>query len=156
MSKTIKFTLISITSLFLIAIIFMTANNLSPIALGLHSEISTQDDRALNGYDAVAYFKEKKAIKGDPNFTYKWKDATWLFSTEAHLNMFKNTPNAYTPQYGGHCAFAAAKGVAAPGNPESWSIENNKLYLFAEDDVKTTFNSDKENLTKEADLNWKE
>ena len=135
MNKATKFMLISISSIFLLAIVFMTMNKLSPIALGLYSEIATKNNFAIDGYDPVAYFEKNKAIKGNEKFTYKWKDATWIFLSDAHLNKFKNTPDTYTPQYGGHCAFAASKGVAALANPTTWSIENDKLYLYAEDAV---------------------
>ena len=45
---------------------------------------------AINGYDAVSYFSESKPVKGDSKFTLKWMDATWYFSTNENLEIFKS------------------------------------------------------------------
>lgn len=57
---------------------------------------------ALKGYDPVAYFTLGKPVEGKKEFEYKWKDAKWRFTNEAHLNLFKSDPEKYAPQYGGY------------------------------------------------------
>ena len=57
---------------------------------------------AVKGYDVVAYFTMDKPVKGKSDFKYKWKDATWRFSSEKHLDLFKASPEKYAPQYGGY------------------------------------------------------
>jgi len=57
---------------------------------------------AIKGYDTVAYFTMGKPVMGDEKFRYQWNGATWLFSSEEHLNLFKNAPEKYSPQYGGY------------------------------------------------------
>ena len=57
---------------------------------------------ALKGYDVVAYFTMNKPVKGTSAFSYKWKDATWRFSSQKHLDLFKAAPEKYAPQYGGY------------------------------------------------------
>ncbi len=57
---------------------------------------------AVKGYDVVAYFTMDKPVKGKSSFSYKWKDATWRFSSQEHLDLFKASPETYAPQYGGY------------------------------------------------------
>ena len=82
-----------------------------------------------SGYDPVAYFKVKKAVKGKANYTYVWKKAKWRFSSKANLEAFKKNPVKYSPQYGGHCAFGVAGNYLVKGDPEAWTVLNGKLYL---------------------------
>ena len=56
----------------------------------------------LKGYDPVAYFTEKAPIKGKKEFQYEWRGATWLFASREHLDMFRENPKKYAPQYGGY------------------------------------------------------
>ncbi len=57
---------------------------------------------AVKGYDVVAYFTMGKPVKGNSDFSYKWNDATWRFSSQKHLDLFKATPERFAPQYGGY------------------------------------------------------
>jgi len=57
---------------------------------------------AIEGYDTVAYFTTGKPVMGNEKFSYQINDATWLFSSEEHLNLFKTAPEKYMPQYGGY------------------------------------------------------
>ena len=57
---------------------------------------------AIKGYDPVAYFTEGKPVKGKSEFEHKWKGAKWRFSSSEHLELFKNMPDKYAPQYGGY------------------------------------------------------
>lgn len=57
---------------------------------------------AVKGYDVVAYFTMNEPVKGTKAYSYKWKDATWRFSSQEHLDLFKAAPEKYAPQYGGY------------------------------------------------------
>ena len=57
---------------------------------------------AIKGYDAVAYFKLGKPVKGKSEFEHKWEGAKWRFSNPEHLNLFVADPQKYAPQYGGY------------------------------------------------------
>lgn len=85
---------------------------------------------AIKGYDPVAYFTEKKAVKGKKTFSHDWLGATWQFSTERHKLLFSENPIQYAPQYGGHCADGVAYGDLTRNiDPEAWRIIEGKLYL---------------------------
>lgn len=85
---------------------------------------------AIEGYDTVAYFTERKALKGSPEFAHDWLGATWLFSRAQHRDLFAENPISYAPQYGGHCADGIAYGEKTVNiDPEAWRVIDGKLYL---------------------------
>lgn len=118
------------------------------------SEIYTTKSGAINGYDAVAYFKNDKPVKGNPEFTLKWKNSDWYFSNEENLKAFKAAPEKYAPQYGGYCAYGTSKGYKAPTEPDAFTIVNDKLYLNYNTEVKKTWIKDKEGYIEKADNQW--
>lgn len=110
--------------------------------------------KAIEGYDAVAYHTQKKAVKGSKTHSYKWKGANWYFSSAAHLDLFKQDPNKYAPQYGGYCAWAAAKNKLADTDPEVWDIYNGKLYLNYNTKTRNEWRLDKAGMVKRGDANY--
>jgi hypothetical protein len=87
------------------------------------------NDTAIDGYDTVAYFTQGKPVKGDKNFQFLWRNANWRFVSKENLELFKQNPEMYAAQYGGYCAWAMADGKTAGIDPDSWHIEDGKLYL---------------------------
>jgi YHS domain-containing protein len=108
---------------------------------------------ALGGYDAVSYFSGTPA-KGSDEFSTDWKGAKWKFASAANRDTFTASPEKYAPQYGGYCAYAVSKGATAPGDPNAWTVVDNKLYMNFSPAVKETWSKDiPGNITK-ADGNW--
>jgi len=120
----------------------------SPVYTGTFS------NDALQGYDAVAYFKQGKAVEGSKEFSTDYKGAEWKFSTLDNLNAFISNPEKYAPQYGGHCAWAAAQGKTAKGDAKYWTIVDGKLYLNYNGDIKSKWEKDRTSLISEADTKW--
>jgi YHS domain-containing protein len=87
------------------------------------------DGAAIRGYDPVAYFISGKAVKGSPEFSHTWSQATWLFSSRENLEAFRARPEKYAPQFGGFCAYGASEQHKAPTDPQAWTIKDDKLYL---------------------------
>jgi len=56
---------------------------------------------AIQGYDAVAYFTNNKAIKGSEKYSVSWNEAVWHFSSAEHREMFATNPKKYVPHRGG-------------------------------------------------------
>lgn len=113
------------------------------------------NNKAVSGYDPVAYFTEGKPIKGKSEFEYDYKGADWYFSTQENLELFKANPEKYAPQYGGFCAWAvAAKHDRAPGDPEYWRIVDGKLYLNYDKSVQEKWEQDVPGFIAEADRYW--
>ena len=113
---------------------------------------------ALAGYDPVAYFQQKKAIKGKATISVENDGATYQFSTQANKNIFVASPASYKPQYGGWCAYAmGAKGEKVEVDPETFKITDGKLFLFYNRFFNNTLDTWNENETKlkaDADKNW--
>ena len=109
---------------------------------------------AIEGVDPVAYFTERKPVKGSGKFSLKWKGATWRFSSAENLERFKASPEKYEPQYGGFCAYAVSEGYTASIDPEAWSIVDGKLYLNYSKSVKQLWSQDIPGRIRKGDRNW--
>src|SRR6186997_3245142 len=120
------------------------------------AEIFSPGGIAIKGYDAVAFFKQSKPVKGMEKFSYQWNNATWLFSNEENRAAFKKAPEKYAPQYGGYCAYGASEGHKAPTETDTWTVRNDKLYFNYNKKVKEMWQKDEENLIKIADQKWPE
>lgn len=109
---------------------------------------------ALGGYDAVAYFSDSRPVRGKPELATRFRDAEWRFSSEANRAAFLANPTRFAPQYGGHCAWAAAGGYVAKGDPEAWKIVSGKLYLNYNKEVQAEWEKDIPGLVTKADAHW--
>ncbi|OKS88079.1 YHS domain-containing (seleno)protein [Mucilaginibacter polytrichastri] len=118
------------------------------------SEIFVTGGKAIKGYDAVAFFKQSKAVKGADSLSYQWKGATWLFASQEDLNAFKATPEKYAPQYGGYCAYGTSQGHKAPTQTETWTVVDDKLYFNYNAKVKEIWTKDQANFIQTADQKW--
>jgi hypothetical protein len=128
---------------------------LRPLAASAAEEaIHTKDGLALSGYDAVAYFSQSKAVKGDPQFEYRWSGVRWRFATAAHRDTFARSPEKYAPQYGGYCAYAVSRNYTAPTDPEAWKLVDGKLYLNYSKTVRLLWEQELPEAIAKADRNW--
>ena len=113
---------------------------------------------AIQGYDPVAYFMQKKAIKGTVANSLTYKDVTYRFASPANLDLFRKNPEKYEPQYGGWCAYAMGEsGEKVEIDPETYKIKDGKLYLFYHSFINNTlpkWNANEVTLHKKADINW--
>ncbi len=93
--------------------------------------IGSPDGVAINSFDTVAFFTQKKAVPGNPAFSYEWAGAKWLFVSEENLLQFKQNPERWAPQYGGNCALGVSDGYISkkPTNGQ-FEVMGDKLYLF--------------------------
>lgn len=153
--KILKISAIVILSLVVIALVFAKANRISPLSWG-HNSVNTgmMDSKAINGYDAVAFYTKGQAIMGNEEHTYNWNNADWHFSSEANKEAFAANPEKYAPEYGGYCAFAVSKGFTANCSPESFEIVDDKLYFFSDNNVKAEWTKTRNENLHAADENW--
>jgi YHS domain-containing protein len=108
----------------------------------------------LRGYDPVAYFTEGRPVRGNASYTTTWNGATWFFSSKANKDLFVEEPERYAPQYGGYCAYAVGNNYTADGDPTAWSIEQGKLYVNYNKNVRELWLKDTSNLIQKGDANW--
>jgi YHS domain-containing protein len=125
------------------------------VAFAQQTRVFSTEEGAIRGYDAVAYFKEGKPVKGNKAFMFSWNDATWYFSSSENLEAFTAEPEKFAPQYGGYCAYGTSRGYKAETQPEAFTVFNNKLYLNYNMDVVKTWAQKKEDFIRKADEHWK-
>ena len=138
------------SKIFLIASLLLTGNALAvdPVFTPLFS------DKAIRGYDTVAYFTENKAVEGSENFSTEYMGAVWLFSSQEHLDLFTENPEKYAPQYGGYCAYAVSQNKTASIQPDLFTIVDGKLYLNYNESINDKWRANKENFIVDADKHW--
>ncbi|MEQ8306467.1 MAG: YHS domain-containing (seleno)protein [Hoeflea sp.] len=110
---------------------------------------------AIEGHDPVAYFTMNKPVPGDPAITATHEGAVYRFSSEENRALFEADPAKYAPQYGGYCAYGAAKGYKAPVEVDKFSIVDGKLYLNYNGQVQSTWIKDTAGYIDKADAWWK-
>ncbi|MEO6452846.1 MAG: YHS domain-containing (seleno)protein [Ginsengibacter sp.] len=108
----------------------------------------------LEGYDPVAYFTDKKPVKGDAHFITEYNGAKYLFASADHLDQFKKEPQKFAPQYGAFCGYAVSIGKLRPVDPTIFQIENGRLILQHTKEAYDLFNQDLKGNTVKADNNW--
>lgn len=124
--------------------------------------VSTRDGAPLNGKDAVAYHDRAnrdahKTTDGRASLTVQYLGHAWRFASQASADKFAASPQAYVPQYNGHCANALAsdEGLITT-NGTVWEFFGDKLYLFyAERGRQRWLQGDWQAFSKEADAAWK-
>jgi YHS domain-containing protein len=112
----------------------------------------------LHGYDAVAFFKQRKAVKGNSGIESAYQGATYLFASTADKADFDKDPAKYAPQYGGFCAYGVFNGILSDveGNPDAFIVYKGKLYLCGNQAALTGFRSDIDSNIEKADTNWRQ
>jgi YHS domain-containing protein len=111
-------------------------------------------DTAILGYDTVAYFTDGKPVKGQDAFVTEWMGAKWKFASQAHLDLFKASPEKYAPQYGGYCAYGVSQDNLVSIEPDKFKVEGGKLYLNYDAGVQATWLKDVSGYIKQADAKF--
>ncbi len=118
------------------------------------AQVFATDEGAIQGYDVVAYFTQSQAVKGVKEFSFTYSDQEWYFASAENLELFKNNPEKYAPQFGGYCAYGMSRGYKAKTDPEAWTIVNGKLYLNYNLEVRKSWNENQTELIDKANTNW--
>jgi YHS domain-containing protein len=108
----------------------------------------------LKGYDPVAYFKQGKAVKGEPKYSSVYEGATYYFASSADKSEFERSPAKYKPQYGGYCANAMTKGKLNDIDPNYFFVYKGKLYVCTGAPQMKNFKSKPDINIKKADKKW--
>lgn len=110
---------------------------------------------AIQGFDAVAYFTESKAVKGDAKFSAAHDGAKYNFASAANLETFNKDPHRYIPAYGGYCGYGVAKGGLAKIDPTAFQIVDGRLIMQYNADAMKEFNENLQANVARANENWK-
>ena len=147
------------TKILILFVALITATTFGQSAAKRKSQFNIEKGVAIQGYDPVAYFTQKKAVKGKSTIATTYEGVIYNFSTQANKELFEKNPANYEPQYGGWCSYAmGASGEKVEVDPETFKIVDGKLNLFYNaffNNTLKTWNKDEVNLKKKADSNWK-
>ena len=117
-----------------------------------------EDNLAIQGYDPVAYFAQKKAVEGKKECQYTHQGIPYRFASSQNLDLFKSNPKKYEPAYGGWCAYAmGSTGEKIKIDPETFKIVDGNLNLFYNFFFNNTlkdWNKDQNSLKAKAESNW--
>lgn len=133
-----------------LAIAAPSVANAAPVYVGVEGE-----NIAVSGYDTVSYFQGSgKPVKGSARYKVEYDGAEWHFASQENADKFKADPEAYAPQYGGHCAWAMARGSLAPGDPTLYRVVDGKLYLNFNKQVQSMWVKDIAGFIAKANIAW--
>jgi YHS domain-containing protein len=111
----------------------------------------------LKGYDVIAFFKERKAVKGSPDLSATYQSATYLFTSGANKAEFEKDPVKYAPQYGAFCAYGVTLGVLAdPEVPDAFMVYKGKLYVCGNQGALKDFKKEIDSNIDKANANWRQ
>jgi len=130
------------------------AGLLATPALAREPETFQVEGLAIRGIDPVAYFTDARPVPGQAMFALRYRGAEWRFANAENRARFEADPDTYGAQFGGYCAFAAARGYLAPTIPEAWAIHENRLYLNATLRVHRRWLRDVPGNIAKAQANW--
>ncbi len=109
---------------------------------------------AIEGYDPVAYFVERRPELGLEDFETRQNGAVWRFHNEGNRASFVAHPEIYGPRFGGYDPVEVARGVAFAGNPRFWLVSGQRLYLFGLEANRDAFAADPEPFLHKAAERW--
>ena len=107
-----------------------------------------------HGFDPVAFFTERQASKGEPQWQSAYMGATYYFKSSSNRDLFEKDPDKYAPQYGGYCAMAMAMGKLEGSDPNYFVVHDSKLLFQRNEKAHMMFAKDLEGNHKKADANW--
>ena len=110
----------------------------------------------LKGYDVVAFFKERKAVKGRTELSATYQGATYLFTSAANKAEFEKDPAKYVPQYGAFCAYGVTLGVMADTEIDAFLVYKGKLYVCGNQGALKDFKKDIDGNIDKANGNWRQ
>lgn len=109
---------------------------------------------AIDGFDPVAYFVDRRPVLGLPELEAWQAGVVWRFHNEGNRASFLAHPEIYGPQFGGYDPVDVARGVTVAGNPRFWLIVGERLYLFGFEANRAAFAADPKSFVGQAQARW--
>lgn len=110
---------------------------------------------AIGGIDPVSYFDEGTPTPGREDIVSEWHGATFRFATPEHKAMFDADPEHFAPVYGGLDPEALVEGKVVAGDPLTWTIYGDRLYLSVEPATAAAFRSHQSETVNAAGGTWR-
>lgn len=114
----------------------------------------THSTPGLSGYDPVAYFTDRKPIRGSGYHVAVQDGVTYAFASAEHKKLFIANPKQYLPAFGGYCAYGVAVGKKFVADPEVWEVVDGILYLNLDKGIQEKWQRDIPGYIKKGNTNW--
>ena len=111
------------------------------------------DGVVMHGFDPVSY-RAGEPVKGVTEHTHEWDGVTWHFASAENLATFKAAPEDYAPELGGYCTFGVVIEKKLDGDPKVYWVNDDKLYLFLNEEVRGKFAQDEPGNLAKTTENW--
>jgi len=112
---------------------------------------------AIDGFDPVAYFELRMAVRGSETHQTSWQGVTWYFSNEEHKRVFLTDPERFAPKFGGWCAMAMTGGqVVEVDFGNAWTADVSGLYFNVNKDVRLKWLRGYNRNVRKGNENWPE
>jgi YHS domain-containing protein len=144
----------SLTAAFVVAMVLFAANSANAAPKEITKVNVDSKGVILKGYDAVAYFTQKKPVKGNPAIKSTYQGATYLFASPENKATFDKNPAKYVPQYGGFCALGVSFGELLDIEGPGGFVYKDKLYVCGNDAAGKVFRDEIKGNIAKADANW--
>lgn len=117
--------------------------------------LSSGRNIGLSGYDAVSYHVgDGTPQQGSEDHAVSYNGVQYHFASRDNAETFQADPARYVPAYGGFCAWAAARGDLAAGNPENYRVVDGRLYLNFNGAVQALWEADIPGFIESADESY--
>lgn len=117
---------------------------------------------AVGGYDVVAYHglpqggsRPARPVPGSLRIIEVWQGASFAFASEENRQRFRADPARFSPQFDGHCAWAAGQGYKAPGSPAVWRLVDGRLYLNYSHEIRRRWEKGTAGQIASANAHWR-
>jgi hypothetical protein len=95
-------------------------------------------------------------MRGHDSLHVEWNNATWLFTSQAHREMFRKEPQRYAPEYGGYCAYGMKWNGFYSTDPKSFALVESRLYLNLDPKIHRRWQLLQGWNIRRADNNWQD
>lgn len=109
---------------------------------------------AIKGYDTRAYWSVGAPRTGTETFVVTWQGVPWRFATQEEADLFAAAPAKFAPAFGGFCTRAMSLRKVVDGDPEVWTIFEDRLYLFARPVGRKYFLKGEKAVIESAQAHW--
>lgn len=120
----------SMSTLVATVVLLLTACSQNLNHLHQTDDASLPKNIAIQGYSAVSYFEKNAAEVGSAEFKVEHRGRTYYFTSNAQLDTFTQSPEAYMPKYGEYCPYSLALGRRVAIDPTNFKIHDGQLLLF--------------------------
>lgn len=99
-----------------------------------HATVDTSrgEQLMLLGFDPVAYFTDRKPVRGKHTLAATHEGRTYYFASAEHRAAFTAAPASYEPQYGAFCSNGIAYNVKLGSDPTQFELRDGRLFIFGD------------------------